>query len=561
MTTDILKDYYHQDRLGSTTNLTDKFGRVVGRADYNEWGEITYREALTITSSYRRIYPQSNYTGHDWDDVLGMYYAKARFYSAEDKRFVAMDPVKGSIAQPLSLVPYVYCVDNPLRWVDPMGLRLECLDVFGGGKAVSPKNGKNQTAKDQMETAQRANIVLPTQDISAGIGQDVHQSDVKMMVAMPVPIMPVVPFHSIGPKFNSPSISPWQGAGIVPQRENGWYYIAKGIIQPIQDAVNKFWDWAFSKKYEVKRTPSDFASRFGCPEADEAAEESETPDDTQTPVDVAGTPGGPKKDDDDDHNHMVGENGTKTNGSVTTGRNGPTERVDVENMAPGTRPGNLHYHEPNNTKWIYDIATKKLVDPKTGTLAPPKIQKVLQKSWVIKAINKAFKDTGRTQMNWIANRKMKVLLNSIPSNPMEERLVSSTDNLGRLFKPPFQKVQDCILISEENLEVAEESFNILLKKYYGDKTGYEAANTETRINDYFEEPLTLHSGFQIALLVIELWAMQLKQLDRTSKFYFILSCNEERTEIRFHKAREGEPPLLTDDIENDDGDAIGFTCL
>ena len=81
---DILKDYAHQDRLGSTTNLTDKFGRVVGRADYNEWGETTYREALSITSSYRHIWPQSSYTGHDWDDVLGMYYAKARFYSAED---------------------------------------------------------------------------------------------------------------------------------------------------------------------------------------------------------------------------------------------------------------------------------------------------------------------------------------------------------------------------------------------------------------------------------------------------------------------------------------------
>ena len=137
MKEDILKDYLHQDRLGSTTNLTDQFGRVVGRADYNEWGEITYREALDITSSYRRIWPQSSYTGHDWDDVLGMYYAKARFYSAEDKRFVAMDPVKGQIVEPLSLVAYVYCVDNPLRWVDPLGLRLEHLDDLGGGRNLS----------------------------------------------------------------------------------------------------------------------------------------------------------------------------------------------------------------------------------------------------------------------------------------------------------------------------------------------------------------------------------------------------------------------------------------
>ena len=129
--TDILKDYLHQDRLGSTTNLTDKFGRVVGRADYNEWGEVTYKEALSITSSYRRIYPQLNYTGHDWDDVLEMYYAKARFYDPDAKRFVEIDPVKGQVTDPLSLVSYLYCKDNPLRWVDPLGLKAGDLLVNG----------------------------------------------------------------------------------------------------------------------------------------------------------------------------------------------------------------------------------------------------------------------------------------------------------------------------------------------------------------------------------------------------------------------------------------------
>ncbi len=75
-----------------------------------------------LTSAYRRIWPEANYTGHDWDDVLGMYYAKARFYDPAAKRFVAMDPVKGNVTDPLSLVSYLYCVDNPLKYVDPMGL-------------------------------------------------------------------------------------------------------------------------------------------------------------------------------------------------------------------------------------------------------------------------------------------------------------------------------------------------------------------------------------------------------------------------------------------------------
>ena len=33
------------------------------------------------------------YATHDYDQVLGMYYAKARFYDAENRRFVAVDPI------------------------------------------------------------------------------------------------------------------------------------------------------------------------------------------------------------------------------------------------------------------------------------------------------------------------------------------------------------------------------------------------------------------------------------------------------------------------------------
>lgn len=86
---------------------------------------------------------------------------------------------------------------------------------------------------------------------------------------------------------------------------------------------------------------------------------------------------------------MLGENGIQVSGSKTTGQNGKTERVDVENPAPGKRPGDVHYHEPNNTKWRYDMDSGKLVDPSTGELAPPIVQKVLESSWFQKAIDKA----------------------------------------------------------------------------------------------------------------------------------------------------------------------------
>ena len=56
-------------------------------------------------------------------------------YDAADRRFMAMDPVKGSIAEPQSLVLYVYCLDAPLFWVDPRGL--EKIVVSGSNAVIS----------------------------------------------------------------------------------------------------------------------------------------------------------------------------------------------------------------------------------------------------------------------------------------------------------------------------------------------------------------------------------------------------------------------------------------
>ena len=97
-----------------------------------------------------------------------------------------------------------------------------------------------------------------------------------------------------------------------------------------------------------------------------------------------------------DSGHMLGENGTQTRGSLTTGRNVRKERVDVENHAPGKFEGDVHYHEPDNTKWRYDVNLKKLVnpDPDNGELAPPRVQKVLKEEWFQKALKKALKILG-----------------------------------------------------------------------------------------------------------------------------------------------------------------------
>jgi len=67
--------------------------------------------------------------------VLGAYYAKARMYDAENRRFMAVDPVKGTVADPQTMAQYTYCLDNPVIFVDMLGL--EALYI-NGKKVANP---------------------------------------------------------------------------------------------------------------------------------------------------------------------------------------------------------------------------------------------------------------------------------------------------------------------------------------------------------------------------------------------------------------------------------------
>jgi RHS repeat-associated protein len=60
--------------------------------------------------------PAADYTGYTHDKTLNLYFAQFRFYDPETRRFTQEDPVKDGADW------YVYVYDNPLMWVDPLGL-------------------------------------------------------------------------------------------------------------------------------------------------------------------------------------------------------------------------------------------------------------------------------------------------------------------------------------------------------------------------------------------------------------------------------------------------------
>jgi RHS repeat-associated protein len=117
----IVKLYYHKDRLGSTDYLTDNIaGKVTSYATYDDWGELTAKAIVKM--GVRMLDLVQEYTGHSFDQVLNLYYAKARMYDAQDRRFVAMDWAGSNIAYIQLFNQYAYVINNPLIYVDPLGL-------------------------------------------------------------------------------------------------------------------------------------------------------------------------------------------------------------------------------------------------------------------------------------------------------------------------------------------------------------------------------------------------------------------------------------------------------
>lgn len=138
--------YVHTDLLGSVVNLSDQYGRVTARTDYADWGEVRRTTDITVNGGFRRLLPEITYATHEYDDVLNQFYAKARMYDAESKRFTAMDPVLDASQYDLrqntndaaQLIQYLYARNNPINLIDLLGLYYIVDNPSGEGYRAYP---------------------------------------------------------------------------------------------------------------------------------------------------------------------------------------------------------------------------------------------------------------------------------------------------------------------------------------------------------------------------------------------------------------------------------------
>jgi len=108
-----LTTFYGYDGLGSTRFLMGTNGLVTDTTVYDAYGTV-----ITNTGSAVNYYL---YAGEQWDSDLGLYYLRARYYSANVGRFWTMDSFDGNQSDPLALHKYLYAQGNPVNNTDQSG--------------------------------------------------------------------------------------------------------------------------------------------------------------------------------------------------------------------------------------------------------------------------------------------------------------------------------------------------------------------------------------------------------------------------------------------------------
>jgi RHS repeat-associated protein len=111
--------YYITDHVGTVHAVTDSSGTVVESYRYSPYGKVLDvfdENGNTITES--AIGNRILFQGREYDYDTGFYYFRARWYDPDTGRWLSKDPIgiNGGLNQ------YVFCGNNPVMFVDPLGL-------------------------------------------------------------------------------------------------------------------------------------------------------------------------------------------------------------------------------------------------------------------------------------------------------------------------------------------------------------------------------------------------------------------------------------------------------
>ena len=148
--------YVHEDVQGNTRYYTKTNGNSFAELTYDAWGMPVSPNKLLNNDHGNYVY--ATYTGHIFDTTLDIYFAEARFYDAQTRTWLAMDPIKDGCNW------YQYVYSNPIIYFDPNGL-----EVWGFGVEVSGTLGVRGAVGVQFVFDYHKNIGIAAY-VSAGSG-------------------------------------------------------------------------------------------------------------------------------------------------------------------------------------------------------------------------------------------------------------------------------------------------------------------------------------------------------------------------------------------------------
>ena len=107
--------FYHSDHLGSTSYITDSKGNITQYDAYLPYGELLVDEH---SSSEDMPY---KFNGKEMDAETGLYYYGARYMNPITSIWYGVDPLAEKYP---TAGGFVYCIDNPVKLVDPNGKKI-----------------------------------------------------------------------------------------------------------------------------------------------------------------------------------------------------------------------------------------------------------------------------------------------------------------------------------------------------------------------------------------------------------------------------------------------------
>ena len=159
--------YLTTDHLGSPRINTDENGTVTARHDYHPFGEEIAR------ASYGGDDIRKKFATYERDTETGLDFAQARYFVSGVGRFSSPDPVLISVKRlvnPQIWNTYIYVGNNPLKFVDPLGLekiqlgdseeeikRKKEAEKARKEALIAEKNAlkKNKAARDEIRAKQK----------------------------------------------------------------------------------------------------------------------------------------------------------------------------------------------------------------------------------------------------------------------------------------------------------------------------------------------------------------------------------------------------------------------